>query len=157
MITYINGLLEMSTIIQNERKIGGAVEAELIRLRSGEEYTSPVITSVDTDGLTIYSICIFTNDGKRLIVNVNEVAMISNPTYKRLCGLNNITYKTFKIGEKAKYLRRLCELNEGSCTQIFREEVERIAEDIGEEAFMQLNLQLSFMPPVRKIVPIRIA
>jgi len=40
--TYINGLLDMKTIIQNERKVGGAVEAELIKLRTGEEYSLPV-------------------------------------------------------------------------------------------------------------------
>lgn len=157
MKTYINGLLDMKTIIANERKVGGAVEAEFIRLRTGEVYSFPVITGIDTDGTTIYSIGFFTNEGKRLIVNVNEIVMISDPEHKQLWELNNQTYKNFKTNERVKYLLRLCEVNEGSCTSIFREEVERIAQDIGEEALERLNLELSFLQPVQKLVPFRIA
>lgn len=157
MKTYINGLQDMKTIILNERKIGGAVEAEFIRLRTGEVYSFPVITGIDTDGTTIYSIGFFTNEGKRLIVGVNEIVMISDPEHKHLWELNNQTYKTLKTNERVKYLLRLCELNEGSCTSIFREEVERIAMDIGEEAMERLNLELSFLQPVQKLVPFRIA
>ncbi|MCQ6281962.1 hypothetical protein [Bacillus sp. EB600] len=34
----VNGLNDIYTIIQNERKLGSAIEAESIRLRSGEEF-----------------------------------------------------------------------------------------------------------------------
>jgi hypothetical protein len=46
----INGLSDMYTIIQNERKIGGVIEAESIKLRSGEEFVCPVILNIDFVG-----------------------------------------------------------------------------------------------------------
>jgi hypothetical protein len=155
--TYINGLQDIHTIILNERKVGGAVEAEFIRLRTGEEFISPVITSMDMDGAAIYSAGIFTNEGKRFIVSVNEISMISEPTHKRLHELMNKPYQEFKTAEKINYLLRLCELNEGSETPIFRGEVMQIADDIGKEACSKLNLRLSFLQPLRKLSPVRIA
>lgn len=157
MITFINGLQDIHTVIRNERKVGGAVEAERIRLCSGEEYAYPVITSVDTDGTTIYSIGFFTNDGKRLIVNISEVAQISQPVHKHLKDLANTSYKAFKVGQKVNYLLRLCELNEGSSTSIFREEVERIVEDIGTETIVQVKHVHPILQQSAKILPMRIA
>lgn len=104
MKTYINGMQDINTIIRNERKLGGAVEAEFIRLRTGEEFGSPVITSIDTDGTVICAVGFFTKEGKRLLVGVNELSMISEPTHKYLHQLTNSAYKSFKTEEKVKSL-----------------------------------------------------
>ncbi|AJY75766.1 hypothetical protein VN24_15915 [Paenibacillus beijingensis] len=157
MITSINGLQDIHTVIRNERKVGGAVEAERIRLCSGEEYAYPVITSVDTDGKTIYSIGFFTNDGTRIIANISEVAQISQPSHKWLKDLVNTNYKSFKIGQKVNYLLRLCELNEGSATSIFRAEVERIVEDIGADSIAHVKNAHPILQHSAKILPMRIA
>lgn len=154
MKTYINGMQDINTIIRNERKLGGAVEAEFIRLRTGEEFGSPVITSIDTDGTVICAVGFFTKEGKRLLVGVNELSMISEPTHKYLHQLTNSAYKSFKTEEKVKYLIRLCELNEGSETPVFKEEVKRIVEDIGEEALLSLDVQPSFLQPARRKISV---
>jgi len=107
--------------------------------------------------MTIYSIGFFTNEGKRLIVSVSEVIMISDPQHKCLWELNNQTYKKFKTKEKVQYLQRLCELNEGSSNSIFREEVQRIAQDIGDDALARLKYNFSFLKPAHIKASIRIA
>lgn len=153
----INGLTDIYTILCNERKVGGVVEAEMIRLRSGEEYTNPVITSLDTDGTTIYSVGFVTEDGKRYIVHINDISMISQPVHKNVCQLCNETYKTVKTAEKLKYLKRLCEVNEGSTTPVFMKEVEQIVADIGTEAASVAEFNLPVVLEKRKIGRVRIA
>ncbi|GAB7388872.1 hypothetical protein BSNK01_27100 [Bacillaceae bacterium] len=143
-MTYqVNGLTDMHTILANERKVGGAIEAEKIRLRSGEEYAYPVITHIDASDTAFYSLGFISEDGKRMIVNVNDVSVIVQPCHKRICELKNGFCRELKTQEKVKYLRRLCEVNDGACTAPFVEEVRFIVNDIGLEAakgVIDLNL-----------------
>lgn len=47
MFNMLHGLKDIHTVISNYRKIGGAAEADMIRLSSGELYHNPVFTNID--------------------------------------------------------------------------------------------------------------
>lgn len=131
MSYVINGLKDMHTILSNERKVGGVIEADNIRLKNGEEYVNAVITNIDLLGSALYSIGFVAVNGQRIIVNVSEISMINQPQHKKIYNLNNQSFKTIKIEEKLKYLKRLYEVNVGSYTSIFLEEAKMIVDDIG--------------------------
>ncbi|MEW9674221.1 hypothetical protein [Ammoniphilus sp. 3BR4] len=141
MLYQVNGLKDIYTVLVNERKLGGAVETESVRLRSGEEFPNAVVTHIDMAGPIIYSVSFITEEGKRYIVHVNDISMISQPAHKYIKSLNNSFYKQFKTEEKIKYLTKLCQLNEGSFAKPVFNEVLQIIEDIGKEvAKNHLNL-----------------
>lgn len=96
----VNGLTDIHTLLANERKVGGAIEAKSIRLRTGEEYELPVITSIDFAGTLFYSIGFVTKEGQSMIVNVNDISMIAEPQHKRICELQNDTVKQQKMQKK---------------------------------------------------------
>ncbi|WP_134704134.1 hypothetical protein [Ammoniphilus sp. YIM 78166] len=137
MLYQVNGLKDIHTVLTNERKLGGAVEAESIRLRSGEEFRNIVVTHMDMAGSIIYSVSFVTEEGKRYIIHVNDISLISQPTHKHIKSVNNAFYKQFKTDEKIKYLSKLCQLNEGGFTAPVLKEVMAIVEDIGTEAAKQ--------------------
>lgn len=142
MLYQVNGLKDIYTVLVNERKLGGAVETESVRLRSGEEFPNAVVTHIDMAGAIIYSVSFVTEEGKRYIVHVNDISMISQPAHKHIKSLNNSFYKQFKTEEKIKYLGKLCQLNEGSFTKPVFNEVLQIIEDIGKDvAKTHLNLE----------------
>jgi hypothetical protein len=149
----VNGFNDIFTIIANERKVGGAIEAEKIRLRSGEEFQSPVITNIDYSGSIFYSISFVSDDGSRMIINVNDISMIAEPVHKKLHEINNRIYREHKTEEKIRYLGRLCEVNEGSCTPIFLEEAKEIVEDIGYDAASE-QIDLSLLNDKKRMVKI---
>jgi hypothetical protein len=130
----VNGLTDIHTIMVNERKIGGAIEAESIRLRSGEQFDCPVITNIDCSGSSYYSLGFLTAEGKKIIVNVNDISLIVEPVHKKIAELKNRFYKEFKTREKIKYLKRLCEVNQGSNNLPFVKEAKMIIEDIGMDS-----------------------
>ncbi len=130
----VNGFTDMHTLLTNERKIGGAIEASRIRLSTGEEFTYPVITNIDFSGSTFYSVGFVTDDGEKYIVNVKEISMMASCQHCPIQELKNSHYKELKTKQRIEYLKRLCEINQGACTPIFEEEVATIINDIGEDA-----------------------
>ncbi len=152
----INGYTDMYTVIANERKIGGAIEAGSIRLRTGEMFANAVLTRLEMSGAHFCSIGFVTEEGQRLIVHVDDISMIADARHVNVCDLRNDGMRAEKKAERLKRLKRLCELNEGSCTLTFQEEAFLLAEDIGlEEA--HAHVDLSFLPQVEKARVIRIA
>ncbi len=131
-MTYqINGLKDIHKLHVNERKVGGAIEVNTLRLRSGEEFRHAVITNIDLIGSAIYSIGFVTDDNQHLIVNITELGLLHEPNYKKIYELKNTAYKAAKTNEKLKFLKRLFDVNKGSITPIFLEEARMIIEDIG--------------------------
>ena len=49
----INGLKDIHKLLVNERKIGGVIEVNTLRLRTGEVYQNAVITHIDLIGSSI--------------------------------------------------------------------------------------------------------
>lgn len=152
----INGYTDMYTVIANERKIGGAIEADTIRLRSGEVYANAVLTRLEMSGAHFCSIGFVTEEGKRLIVHVDDISMIADARHLNVCELANPHMRAEKIADRLKRLKRLCELNEGSCTPTFQEEALLLAHDIGLETARE-HVDLSFLPQAEKTRVIRIA
>jgi hypothetical protein len=140
----INGLRDINAILTNQRKLGGAIEASFLRLRSGEEYPNVCIVHLDHLGSNYYSIGFVTNEGKKMIVNVNEVSVISSPEHKKIAELKNEVYKDFMIKEKFKYLKRLFDIHQDSYTIHFLKEVKMIIDDIGFDiADQELSSKIS--------------
>lgn len=152
----INGYTDMHTVIANERKIGGAIEAGMIRLRTGEVFANAVLTRMEMSGTHFCSIGFVTEEGKRLIVHVDDVSMIADARHVPVCELTNAFMRAEKTAERLKRLKRLCELNEGSCTPTFQEEAALLAYDIGLE-LARTHVDLSFLPPAEKARVVRIA
>lgn len=133
MSYQINGLKDINKILVNNRRISGVVEVKTLRLRTGEVYHNAVITNVDLIGSSIYSIGFMTEDRESLIININELSLLHEAKHKKIRELNNQAYKKIKTEEKLKFLKRLYQVNEGSCNPIFMEEAAAIIEDIGED------------------------
>jgi uncharacterized protein YerC len=153
MAKMINGYLDMHTVVLNERKLGGAIEAERIKLRTGEEYSRPVITNIDFCGSVFYCLTFVDEQGERMMVHVNDISIIDNPTHKKVCDLNNKYYKQIKAEERINYLKRLCEVNDGACTELFLKEAKMIIDDIGYENIRQ-EIDLTFLAKNKKIYKI---
>ncbi|MCF6094117.1 hypothetical protein L1765_09095 [Microaerobacter geothermalis] len=140
MLYDVNGLPDIDTVLSNERKLGGVIEAEKIKLRSGEEFSNPVIISISGTGTIHCTLGFYTTEGKRYIVNIDDISIIVQPTHKYIKDMKNSSYKKQKIEEKLKYLKRLCEVNQGCHTKTFKAELAAIVEDIGEEAANSLEI-----------------
>jgi hypothetical protein len=157
----VNGLADIYTVLSNERRLGGVIETEYICLRNGEHFPHSVITSIERIGNAGYYVGFITKEGKRVISHIDEITLISEPVHKRICEMSNEVYKKIKIDEKIKYLKKLCQVNEGSCTPVFEKEVKQVVEDIGMDVAMT-EVDLSFIEEYnsedeRKIGRIRIA
>lgn len=131
MGTKINGLRDINAILSNQRKLGGVVETAFLRLRSGEEYPNACIVHLDHLGANYYSLGFVTNEGETMIVNVNEISVISSPEHKRMRELKNSAYKDVILKKTFKYLKRLFDVHQGSYTIHFLREVNMIVDDIG--------------------------
>lgn len=153
MAGHVNGLTDMHTILAYERKVGGAIEAKRIRMRTGEVFESPVITCVDYAGSTFYSLGFVSADGERMIVNVTDISMIQDPVHRPIRELQNEMFKAMKIEEKRRYLKRLCEINEGACTPTFVEEVRQLVEDIGYDTASE-TVALDFLRDNERVIRI---
>ncbi len=152
----INGYTDMHTIVTNERKIGGTVEIGFLRLRSGEEFEHAVVTRLEMSNGQLCSIGFVTEEGRRLIVHIQDISMIADAKHVNVRDLCNERMREQKMQERIKYLKRLCDLNAGSCTLPFREEVMLLIEDIGLETAKQY-VDLSFLQSVELSKVIRIA
>ncbi|RBW68322.1 hypothetical protein [Bacillus taeanensis] len=137
MNSQVNGLMDIYTIVSNERKVGGAIEAEKIQLRSGEVFDYPVITNLDYSGSVFYHLSFITDSGSPMMVHVNDISLIASPVHKKVCDLKNHSYKKMKTEEKIHYLKLLCTVNEGSYTKPFIDEVKAIIQDIGYHSLKQ--------------------
>ncbi|MFB5661241.1 hypothetical protein [Alteribacillus sp. HJP-4] len=131
MSNQINGFDDMNTVLANERKIGGVIESDYLRLSTGDEYNNVCITKVELIGSALCSIGCVTEDGQQLIVNAKEVSIIYQPQHKKIYELKNQAFKHTKMNQKKKYLKRLFELNNGSHNPVFLEEAMLVIEDIG--------------------------
>jgi hypothetical protein len=131
MAYQINGLKDIYKLLINERKVGGVIEVNTLRLRTGEVYQHAVITHIDLLGSSIYSIGFMTEDHQNIIVNITELSLLQEPKHKKIYELNNQAHKTTKTKEKIKYLKRLFEINKDSLNSIFLEEARMVIEDIG--------------------------
>jgi hypothetical protein len=138
----INGLSDIYKVLSNERKVGGVIEAEYVRLRSGDQYENAAIVSIDRLGEAIYSIGFVTSEGKRIISHVDDISMISDPVHKNICELRNEIYKRMKTAEKLKYLKKLLDVNEGSNNSIYKQEADMLINDLGRKA-VQSEVDLS--------------
>ncbi|KAA9018328.1 hypothetical protein [Niallia endozanthoxylica] len=131
MYYQINGLKDIHKLLTNERKIGGVIEVNTLRLQTGEVYENAIITHIDLLGSSIYAFGFVTEDLQNIIVNINELSLLQEPKHKKVCEVNNQAYKTTKTKAKIKYLKRLVDLNKDSMNPIFLEELKMIIEDIG--------------------------
>ncbi|WP_255668516.1 hypothetical protein [Brevibacillus daliensis] len=146
----------MHTVVSNERKLGGAVEADVIKLRSGEEYHQAVITRLEMSDAQFCSIGFVTKEGKRLIVHIQDISMIVDARHVNVGDLSNEIMREQKVAERLKHLKLLCDLNKGSCTIPFQEEAERLVFDIGLELAME-HVSLPFLLPEEQKKLVRIA
>ncbi|WP_235062604.1 hypothetical protein [Thalassobacillus devorans] len=153
MNKQISGFEDMNTILANERKIGGVIESDYLRLSTGDEYNNIVITKVELLGSALCSIGCVTEEGQLLIVNAKEVSIIHQPKHKKIHELSNQSYKHTKMQEKLKYLKRLIELNEGSYNPFFREEALLVIKDIGLKN-VKKEIDVSAVYPEEKIYTI---
>ncbi|WP_134704648.1 hypothetical protein [Ammoniphilus sp. YIM 78166] len=128
----IQGLSDMYTVLNNERKLGGAIEVGYIRLRSGEQFPHAVITSVEMSGHLFYTLSFMTEQGESYICHIDDVSLIYEASHKRIHELQNQAVKQKKTAEKLKYAKRLVELNEGSTNPVFEKELAQVIEDIGD-------------------------
>lgn len=130
----IRGLGDIDTVLSQQRKWFGAVEAEMIRLQTGEVYQDVVIQSLDRLGANYYTMGLCTSDGETHIVHVNEISAMRSVKHKNVKELVNKSYQQLITKERLAYLERLCEVNCGSCSPFYCEEVMRIVEDLGLDA-----------------------
>lgn len=143
MVYQINGLKDIYTLLANERKIGGAVEVNSLRLRTGETYANAVIKQIDLLGSSIYSIGFMTEEQQNIIIHIDELSLLQEPKHKKICELNNQACKESKTKKKLTYLKRLFDLNKDSLNPIFLEEAAMIIEDIGlPEAQKEINTSI---------------
>ncbi|MBB6446164.1 hypothetical protein [Bacillus benzoevorans] len=143
MVYQINGLKDIHKLLVNERKIGGVIEVNTLRLRTGEIYPNAVITHIDSLGSSIYSIGFMTENHQNIIIHIDELSFLQEAKYKKICELNNQAYKTSKTKAKIKYLKRLFDLNKDSMNPIFLEEASMIIEDIGLPAAQkEINMSI---------------
>jgi hypothetical protein len=142
VLYQLRGLTDIAAVLLNERKCGGAIEAESIRLRSGEEFSNAVIISVDGAGSSIYTIGFICETGQHYLVHVNDISMITNPRHMWTCKIRNQIVRKEKLERKLRYLEKLCRLNEGSTLQPFIEEVQLLINDIGLEQIRRTGMML---------------
>jgi hypothetical protein len=141
----INGLKDIHKLLINERKLGGVIEANTLRLRTGEVYQNAVITHIDLLGSSIYSIGFSTEDLHNIIVNISELSLLKEPKYKKIVECNNESYKKTKTEQKIKYLKRLFEINQDSLNSLFLEEARMIIDDIGlPAAKKEINISVIY-------------
>lgn len=152
----INGYTDIYTVISNERKIGGAVEIGSLRLRTGETFENVVVTRLEMVNGQFCWLSFITPEDKRYIVHISEISMIADAVHVHTRNLRNELMHERKMEERIHYLKRLCDLNEGSCTLPFQEEVAVLVEDIGLDQAKQ-HVNLPFLTETEENKVVRIA
>jgi hypothetical protein len=138
------GLKDIHTVITNHRKIGGAAEADSIKLSSGEIYQNPVFTNVDLSKGQYVSVGFIDENGVNIIVHVDQIAMIKGLQHKLICQLNNHYIKEVMVRDTLQYLQRLCEVNSGFVTSTFKKEALKLVRDVSVKELKKHNIDLPF-------------
>jgi hypothetical protein len=144
MFNMLYGLKDIHTVISNHRKIGGAAEAEMIRLSSGETYHNPVFTNVDISRGQYVSICFIDENGTNIIAHVDQIGVIKGLEHKLICQLNNTHVKQLMLQDTLQYLQKLCEVNDGFVTNSFKKEAIKLVRDISIKELNNHNVALPF-------------
>jgi len=144
MFNMLYGLKDIHTVISNQRKIGGAAEADSIRLSSGETYLNPVFTNVDISKGHYVSVGFIDQDGANVIAHVDQIAVIKGLQHKLICQLNNTYIKKYLLHDTLKYLQKLCEVNNGFVTNSFKKEALKLVRDISLKELKNHNISLPF-------------
>jgi hypothetical protein len=144
MFNMLYGLKDIHTVISNQRKIGGAAEADSIRLSSGETYLNPVFTNVDISKGHYVSVGFIDQDGANVIAHVDQIAVIKGLQHKLICQLNNTYIKQYLLHDTLKYLQKLCEVNSGFVTSSFKKEALKLVRDISVKELKNHNISLPF-------------
>jgi hypothetical protein len=153
MFNMLFGLKDIHTVIANQRKIGGAAEAESIRLSSGETYQNPVFTNVDISKGQYVSFGFIDEEGQNIIAHVDQIAVIKGLQHKLICQLNNTYIKQLMVRDTLQYLQKLCEVNAGFVTKTFKKEALRLVQDISIKELKNHDISLPF-PVEEKLVHI---
>nr|WP_263324930.1 hypothetical protein [Neobacillus sp. Marseille-Q6967] len=153
MFNMLFGLKDIHTVITNQRKIGGAAEADSIRLSSGETYQNPVFTNVDISKGQYVSVGFIDEEGQNIIAHVDQIAVIKGLEHKLICQLNNTFIKQIMVRDTLQYLQKLCEVNSGFVTQTFKKEALRLVQDVSLKELKNHNISLPF-PVEEKVVSI---
>lgn len=140
----LHRLMDIYICKLNQRKIGGAVEAQYVRLRSGEEYHNPVFMDVDVSRGHVISLGMMDEDGNNLIINVNDISMVKELEHKLICQLKNEQARHYLLEETVDYLKKLCELNHGFVTPTFEKEALRLVKDISLKEINKQKINLPF-------------
>ncbi|MFJ7728376.1 hypothetical protein ACIQXV_19780 [Neobacillus sp. NPDC097160] len=144
MFNMLFGLKDIHTVLANQRKIGGAAEADSIRLSSGETYLNPVFTNVDISKGQYVSVGFIDEDGANIIAHVDQIAVIKGLQHKLICQLNNTFIKEIMVRDTLQYLQRLCEVNAGFITPTFKKEALKLVHDISVKELNSHNISLPF-------------
>ncbi|MFZ7943934.1 hypothetical protein [Neobacillus sp. 19] len=144
MFNMLFGLKDIHTVLANQRKIGGAAEADSIRLSSGETYQNPVFTNVDISKGHYVSVGFIDEDGTNIIAHVDQIAVIKGLQHKLICQLNNTFIKEIMVRDTLQYLQRLCEVNAGFITSTFKKEALKLVHDISVKELKNHNVSLPF-------------
>lgn len=142
--TMLYGLKDIHTVISNQRNIGGAAEASMIRLTNGEVYHNPVFTNIDISKGQYVSLCFIDEDGVNTIAHVDQIAVIKGLQHKLICQLDNTCVKQLLVKNNLQYLKRLCDINDGFVTQTFKKEALKLIRDISVAELKKHNMSLPF-------------
>lgn len=144
MFNMLYGLKDIHTVISHHRKIGGAAEADMIRLSSGESYHNPVFTNVDISRGQYVSLCFIDENGTNIIAHVDQIAVIKGLQHKLIFQLNNTHVKQSLVSNTLQYLQKLCEVNAGFVTYSFKKEALKLVRDISIKELKNNNISLPF-------------
>jgi hypothetical protein len=153
MLNILFGLKDIHTVISNHRKLGGAAEADLIRLSSGETYNNPVFTNIDMSKGQYVSIGFIDENRTNIITHVDQIALIKGLQHKYIYQLNNQQVRELLLQDALQYLQKLCRINSGFVTNSFMKEALLLVKDIGINELNKSNVSLPF-PLEDKVIPL---
>ncbi|WP_228460367.1 hypothetical protein [Cytobacillus dafuensis] len=141
----LHGLKDIDTVISNQRKIGGAAEAAILQLISGETFNNPVFTNIDKSKGQYVSLCFIDETGMNICIHVDQIAIMKGLEYKLICQLNNQHVKQLLLTDTLQYLQRLCEINDGFITPTFKKEALVLVRNISVKELEKKNITLPFI------------
>lgn len=140
----LHGLKDIHMVIANSRKLGGAAEAESITLSSGETYKHPVFTNVDLSQGKYISFSFVADNGENVTAHVDQIGVMRGLRHKLICQLENEAMRDMMTEETLRYLRKLCEVNEGFVTNTFKKEALKLVKDVSVEEIEKRDVTLPF-------------
>jgi len=140
----LHGLKDIHMVIANSRKLGGAAEAESITLSSGETYKNPVFTNVDLSQGKYISFSFIAENGENVTAHVDQIGVMRGLRHKLICQLENTSVRELMTEETLRYLRKLCEVNEGFVTNSFKKEALKLVRDVSIDELEKRHVDLPF-------------